>query len=396
MVSAGQESNVKAIVMNLCINGLGVVRVLGRQGIHVIGMHDGKSPAPALCSKYLADVLRYEGGDLERVDLLVRMGPKWTDKPVLFPIGDMMVRCVAERLDELRPYYRIGLPSRELVETMISKRGFAKLAEELRLPVPLSLFIEDEKMIEDVASKAVYPCIIKPEFRSTGFEGTGSQKAYLAYNPDELISAYRNFSHGEPRAIIQEWIPGGDGVVYFCLQYYGRLGKLLGSFSGRKIRQWPPLSGGTASCEPAENSVIEDLTNRFFSAFDFHGLCSMEFKRNIETGRIVLVEPTVGRTDWQSDVANANGVPLPYIAYCDLAGLTIPPIKRTRRRVRWVRWSADRASAEQYRAKGELSILSWLFSICGPIRWSVWSLSDSTPYLMGLWRKICRKLGRFF
>jgi predicted ATP-grasp superfamily ATP-dependent carboligase len=392
VIPSAKQLKSDAIVMNLCINGLGVVRALGKQGIRVIGMHDGESPAPALYSKFLCDVIQYKGGDSERVDLLFRMGPTWKERPVLFPIGDMMVRCVADRLDELVRYYRIGLPPRELVEKMISKRGFASLAEELDLPLPDSLFVDEKGMIEDAAFRAKYPCIIKPEFRSTGFEATGSQKAYLVQDPEELIAAYYNFSDGEPRAIIQEWIPGGDGDIYFCLQCYARAGKLLGSFCGRKIRQWPPLSGGTASCEPVENPFLEELTTKFFSTFGFHGLCSMEFKRNVETNEYFLIEPTVGRTDWQSDVANANGVPLPYLSYCELAGLQIPEIQRARRKVRWVRWSADHASFEKYKAKGELSWFSWLHSIWGPVRWSVWSLTDAKPYVAGLWRKVYRKL----
>lgn len=389
-----KRSQIPAIVMNLCINGLGVVRVLGQRGIRVIGMHDGRTFAPALDSRYLSDVLRYDGGDKERIELLIHLGSQWNERPVLFPIGDMMVRCVAERLDELRRYYRIGLPSRNMVETMISKRGFARLADDLDLPVPVSLFVDSEDMIEHVANEAPYPCIVKPEFRSTGFAKTESQKAYRVENPEELISCYRKFSRGEPRAIVQEWIPGGDGDVYFCLQYYGKKGDLHGSFCGRKIRQWPPLCGGTASCEPVENPILENLTIRFFKSMGFHGLCSMEFKRNPESGRFLFVEPTVGRTDWQSDVANANGVPLPYIAYCDLAELEIQPIRRTRRKIRWVRWSADRASAEHYRAMGELSRLGWLISILGAIRWSVWSWTDPKPFLAGIWRKMFRKFGR--
>lgn len=335
------------------------------------------------------------GSDQDKVDLLIKMGKSWSDRPVLFPITDVMVRSIADRLEEMREYYRIGLPSKEIVDQMISKKKFSELVGNSDFPAPRTLFIDHNSNLEEVNRYMKFPCIIKPEYRSIGFLKTGVPKAFIAENSSELIDFYRSFSHGEPHAVIQEWVPGDDGDVYFCLQYYSRRSYLLGSFSGRKIRQWPPLSGGTASCEPVEIETIEALSTNFFQRFNFKGLCSMEFKKHRHTGEFYFIEPTVGRTDWQSDVANVNGIPLPYIAYCDLTDQQIPKNLKIQKRIRWIRWSADYESAKYYINRGELTWIKWIFSLIGPIKWSIWSFTDPKPYLMkilgNLYRKIKRK-----
>src|SRR4029077_557792 len=83
------------------------------------------------------------------------------------------------------------------------------------------------------------------------------------------------------------------------------------------ICQWPPLVGGTASCvsAPAVRDELIALTDAFFERVGFVGLGSMEYKRDIRDGRFYMVEPTVGRTDYQEEVATLNGVNIPYAAY---------------------------------------------------------------------------------
>jgi D-aspartate ligase len=385
-----------AIVLNLSINGLGVSRALGREGVHVIGVSRSEV-SPGARSRYVREVWRYDGTDVGLVDLLLERRSRFSRPPVLFAITDSEVRCLASRLDELREHYRVGLPTPEVVESTMGKRGFAEWAQKLELPTPHTHFIEEPGEIRDVAREMTYPCIVKPDYQSTG-QGAAALKTARASDAEELVIAYEAFAGIEPRAIVQEWLPGGDADVHFCLQYYSADSRALATFCGHKIRQWPPLSGSTASCEPAPNEEMIRLTTRFFEAVGFHGLCSMEYKKNPATGELMMVEPTVGRTDWQSDVANANGVPLPYVAYCDLAKLEVPRYTQGRRRVRWVRWSADRASAAHYRQEGSLSRAGWLWSIRPPVRWSTWSWSDPWPFLArwarrarDKWRRLTRR-----
>ena len=383
--------NAPAVVTKLSINGLGVARALGRSGVRVIGICDG-SPLPGCDSRYVSEIWEYHGKDADLAEFLLREHADLPERPVLFPITDESVLSLDASGEQLRQSFRIGMPAPGVAAKAMSKRGFADLATDLALPAPRTLFLQGEEEIHRAADSMSYPCILKPEFRTPEFIEIAQQKALRIEDRDSLVASYLSFCHVAPRAIVQEWIPGGDGDVYFCLQYYGEAGRPLVSFCGRKIRQWPPLCGGTASCEPVESPELEESTTSFFSRLSFRGLCSMEFKRNPDDGKYLMVEPTVGRTDWQSAVADINGVPIPYVAYCDLVGLDPPAIRPARRRIKWVRWSADKRSAEHYRGKGKLSFLRWLWSIRPPLRWAVWSTSDPAPYLASLWRRVLRKL----
>ena len=332
----GTKHKTRAIVLGMSVNGLGVSRALGRNGVSVIGVSNGLPGQMAVHSRHVDQVWECSGDGDAMVDMLLNRGDEFSNKPVLFPIADDSVRCVARRLEELNVYYVIGMPEAESVNEMMSKRGFATQCEQLDLPVPKTAFVDHPDQIHRVAQAAVYPSVLKPEFRSPAYSEITGQKVFMVNSADEVEEKYNTFCHVEPRAVLQQWIPGTDHDVYFCLQYYNRQSKPMVSFCGRKIRQYPPEYGSTASCEPVDAPETEELTTRYFSELGFRGLCSMEFKRNIDNGRFLMVEPTVARTDWQSALADANGVFITYVAYCDLAGEPPPRIKRSRRSVKWV------------------------------------------------------------
>jgi D-aspartate ligase len=57
--------------------------------------------------------------------------------------------------------------------------------------------------------------------------------------------------------IVQEWVPGPDSNIYYCLAYITPDGKVLSRFVGRKIHQLPILLGSTASAEAANEPLLK-------------------------------------------------------------------------------------------------------------------------------------------
>ena len=70
---------------------------------------------------------------------------------------------------------------------------------------------------------------------------------------------------------------------------------------------------------------LSALTDRFFDTVGFAGIGSMEYKRDARDGCFYMVEPTVGRTDYQEEIATLNGVNIPLAAYLGELGLPAPP-----------------------------------------------------------------------
>ena len=129
-----------------------------------------------------------------------------------------------------------------------------------------------------------------------------------------------------PQLIAQEWIDGPDDAIFFALFTCGRDSNLTGLFLGRKLVCDPPEVGSTAVCveAPEVADELRRLTKHFISRVRYRGLGSLEFKRDSRTGRFIIVEPTVGRTDWQEEIATLCGVNLPLITYWTELGQTAP------------------------------------------------------------------------
>jgi predicted ATP-grasp superfamily ATP-dependent carboligase len=262
------------------------------------------------------------------------------------------------------------------------------------MPAPRTCVASNADQLERIAHQVKYPCVVKPDFQTPRQEPQTALKVQKVSNAAELLEFYRAVCGMMPRVVVQEWIPGGDHDVMFCLQYYDHSGEPLVSFCGRKIRQWPPLCGNTASCEPIDSPEMERITTEFFRRIGFQGLCSMEFKRDPRDGNLLMVEPTIGRTDHQSGIADINGVPIPYIAYCDQVDLKIPRFRKRYCSVRWTRWSSDRAAARAYMRSGELSLLGFLWTLRPPVKSAVWSLRDPGPSWSAFKNRLGRKVRR--
>jgi D-aspartate ligase len=311
-------SNTKpsAVVVGAGLNALGVVRSLAPERIPITVV--ANEPGPALRSRF-ATPSRY------REDLVGHLASLPAhDKPVLLLTQEAAVAAVSEERERLKDRYRFVLAEPRLLAGLMSKSGFQSLAAKHGFPVPRSEVVTCPSDLARVSALS-FPCIVKPVVKNDAWD----RRFQKAYRFDEF-SALDAFFAGNmpPPAIVQEWIEGTDADVYFTLAYRDGEGATRAAFTGRKIRQWPPRVGGTASCTaaPAEHeALLAALTTRFFDAVGFVGMGSMEYKRDPRTGRFVMVEPTVGRSDYQEEVSTLNGVNVVRAAYRSLAGL--PPLE---------------------------------------------------------------------
>ncbi len=258
------------------------------------------------------------------VAALVAIARGAKDRPVLFLTEEKSVETVSDRRAELEGSFRIRLPRRETLEALLDKTRFQGLAEQTGAHIPPAASL---RSAEDLAavSRLRFPCVLKPAWKSYAY-GARFKKAYVTQTVEEVARRYAEIAPVMPDMIVQEWIDGDDSDIYFCLQYIGGGGALVASFVGRKLRSWPPRIGGTASCIAASDHVVEltEATSQFFRAVQFQGMGSMEYKRDRRDGRLYMVEPTVGRTDFQQEVATVNGVNIPLDAYRHEVGVCVP------------------------------------------------------------------------
>jgi len=375
-----------AVVVGGGLNSLGIVRSLGAVNIPVIVV-DTDPKSPAMRSRYGRKLLvdAVEGDAF--VSRMIELGKQHRGKLMLFVTEEKTVDEVSASRARLAPYFFLRLPEHERLMALMHKQGFQELAEAVGAPVPRTVRLESKSDLPRI-EVLKFPCVFKPARKDYGY-GARFKKAYKVGSPAEVAELYDEIFPVLADMVVQEWIEGADNEVYFCLQYVGEDGKAVSSFTGRKIRAWPPRIGGTASCTAAWDVADElaEMTSTFFAQVGFTGMGSMEYKRDERDGRFYMVEPTVARTDFQEEVASLNGVNIPEAAYRYELGLPqvapgTVPVPRIWREPVTDRWSLQETGAHDERSRGH------------PVYDAYWRWNDPRPWIDLFLGRIGAKLGR--
>lgn len=319
-----------AVVVGADVNGLGLVRSLGQAGVPVVVI-DRSRWQPAMFSRHSRPVV-VGGFDGRLVEALCELAESCASPPVVLSTNDDASQAVLQAHDMLGGRLRLRLPTAEMMSELSTKEGFKRRAEALGAPVPRSRVVRGEGDLATLDA-LVPPLVLKPNRRDEAYDGRFA-KAYHLHGIADAVALCRRILPVYPHLVVQEWIEGANHDIHFCLQYLSP--ERVTSFTGRKLRSWPPQTGVTASCVAAPEAAaeLEAVTTDFFRRCGVLGLASMEYKRDRRSGRFLMVEPTVGRTNWQQEIATLCGVNLPLVAYCDLAGLPAPVV-RPRRGEAW-------------------------------------------------------------
>ena len=377
-----------AVVVGVDLNGLGVIRSLARAGVPVVAV-DTDLGKPTMRTRFARKVPFQSLGGAAMIDELLSLAGSFATPPVLFLTQEASVRAVSEHRDRLAGRYRFLLPEHDLLMALMDKSAFQAMAESGGYAVPRAISLRRAPDIAE-ARALTFPCVLKPARKDDAYHRQ-FKKAYVVDSIEQTEALCREIFAVLPDMILQEWIEGGDASIYFCLQYRSADGRAVQSFSGRKLRAWPPRIGGTASCTAAPEAAaeIEAKTDGFFAAVGFVGMGGMEFKRDRRDGRFVMVEPTVGRTDYQAEVATLHGVNLPLAAYLDELGAAQPADAEIERKIVWRDPFADRYSAGAQGPADGVEIAG------APVVDGYWRAYDPMPGVMLYGDKALARLRRY-
>ncbi len=372
-----------AVIVGMEINGLGVSRALSAYKIPCIGLA-GPAWTPSCetksCRVFYAKSWSKEGiiSDLKSI------GGRLNHKAPLLITKDEPVLWISECRDQLSEFYNINLPSKEIVDLLMNKTRFLELAKSENWPIPLSWEINNQAELLSNLKEIIFPCILKPRLKNSEFRTQSPRKAFKIYSQDELIRSYEMVAQWEKEAVIQEWIEGEDDQIVFCLTYYDRNGDPQAVFPGRKLLQWPPECGNTVISEPLRRKELErpiiELTKMIWQKVRFKGLGSIEYKIRRNTNEPVIMEPTVGRTNYQNELAVINGCNIPALAYCDLGGIKQFAPNHRWRPVKLIDGASERkAVLERYRS-GNFRMGEWLKNRRGKKKYMTLRLNDMGPF----------------
>ncbi len=365
---------------------LSTVRSLAQMGIPVLGITSNPlSPLAKtrLCQKVCCPDVNGE----PLVETLLELGKTFQEKAVLFASADPQVSLISENREILAPYYRMSLPSKEVVRLLLDKTQFAMFAEQHGFLSPKTIIVNGLADVQNCTKALLYPCILKP-FNRTPLWKQHSPKSHglWIHREGDLLTTVSKALEWTDRLILQEWIGGADSEIYFCLMYCDDNAEPRATFVGKKIRQWLPEIGSTASAEKKFDPTVLAESLRLFKTVSYKGLGSVEFKFDQRDQQFKIIEPTVGRPDLQSYVAVANGINIPHVAYSNLIGRPTSKLDHSSLAgaVKWINEWGEYQSGLFYRKRGDLTLKEWYASIRGPKTYALFSLSDPLPFMFML------------
>jgi D-aspartate ligase len=329
---------IPAVVLGGNLGGLGVVRSLAGGGMPIFVVDKGNG-CPAAWSRFARFVRLSSVGGSDFVKELINLSIRIGERPVLILTTDADVNTVSTFRNELGPFFRFTLPGSEMVRTLYDKAQFQLLAEREGLSVPRGVILTNPSEFQLIRTLTP-PLVIKPADKAPLVSKQENDRPVRAENWNEATVYATKMMERAGHLTVQEWIDGDDSDIYFSLFVYSSEGELLANFSGRKLVCAPPAVGITAICAaaPEVDEELTRLSRQFAERVGYKGIGSLEFKRDRRSGKFLIIEPTVGRIDWQEEIATLCGVNIPMAAYRAEASI---PVKESAKPTSQVMWRSS-------------------------------------------------------
>ena len=324
--SVPRQARPAVFVMNPYYTGLGIARALAGTGLRVVAL-TSEADAPGVRSRYFGAVERVPNGRDDPAGLcaaLARLAAREPCKPVIFPTRDFDILFLAQHHDALAPLFELPQPARSPILQMMDKLELARTATRLGIATPLTLACETAEEIDRAAASLAFPVIVKPrlayQWRKAGlWERIGGQKAFIVESADALRGLYARLAALASDVLVQEYVPGDDADIVVCCCCIDADGRLLGHFTGRKLRQNPPLVGTGSVVEATPVPEVVAPSVELLRAFGYRGIAEIEFKRDRARGHYALIEINPRHWD-QHELGRLVGVNISWLAYADRIG----------------------------------------------------------------------------
>jgi D-aspartate ligase len=237
-----------------------------------------------------------------------------------------------------------------------------------------------------------FPCILKPpDSKSPRWMRHTHIKAFEVNDVAECEGLYDRHKDATDVFVLQEMVRGGDEAIHTCYGYYDAATEPLIEFTSRKLRQWPIRSGVGCLAEEIRQEAVRETANRLLKPLGFHGLCSLEMKRDSEDGKFYIIEANIGRPTGRAAHVEGCGVEMLLTLYCDLVGLPLPDERYQPFEGRkWINIRSDALAAISYWRLGELTLPEWYRSVRGVSSFALFSWRDPRPFVTEIRRTILR------
>ena len=294
-------------------SALAVTRALGQQHIQVVVGAETTSSLAATsryCSRSFAYPSPYADpeGFVSRLLELV----KHIHIAAVFPISDVAMRLIGAAKQQFDQWTAAPIPPISVFEEISDKYHLMKLALELQVPIPETIFVPNGHVEEVIHGISRFPVVVKPGCSLVKKNGQWSKTSvHVAPNAEEVFRLYRERDYLQHPSLIQQRVEG-EGQGLFVLMDHGEPVTL---FAHRRLREQPP-SGGVSVLRESIGlpKPMTDYALRLLQHIGWHGVAMVEFKIDRQSEVPLLMEVN-GRFWGSLQLALDAGVNFPYLLY---------------------------------------------------------------------------------
>lgn len=392
-------SQVPAVLMDVNLQALKIIRSLGRAGTRVIGV------VPELgrwehSSRY-CEILQcnHSAGDDEALlEFYLDLAKDLDARPVLIPMQDDNVLFVARHCDSLKQYYRFLIPDPRIAEALVSKSGTRDLAVQHGISQPYTCVVDSEEDVTELLGKLTYPVLFKPVFSRSWQTPEArrllSGKVVIVEDEGQLLETFRTLCRIDSRLVVQEVIPGPDRNLVYYIGYFDENSEPLASFVGVKERVIPVHFGSASFVVSRNDERLIALSTEFMKRVGYKGHVGIEYKYDPRDDSYKLIEINVRFGLWDG-LPSLCGIDFARLNYRYLLGY---PVSRSRgfdEGIKWISFERDVRAFANYRKEDGLKLWDWIRSIStGRRDFAVFAADDPLPFLLSTKQFVMDQVGR--
>lgn len=383
-----------------------IVRSLGKEGVRTT-VASTQADDIAVYSKYCAGNVPLfhlsPETDEENLKRLIAYAQQQTAPPVLFYASDPELSFIRRQRTVLSRWFKFILPDEFTLECLFNKALFSSFALAYRLPVPHTVVIHDVEELPSVLDQIEFPCIVKPAFSEDWrWDTDEQQERFGSYKQalhritsfHELISFCTALPQRQSGVLIQSYVEGRDEHIFSFHGYFDEQSQCLGYFIGRKIRTYPPHTGGSTYIRTYHHPALAELSVKYLQRIHFQGIVKIDYKWDEWDNEFQILEINPRYNLWCLLGVYA-GINLAYIAYRHQSGGHYAVPNRYKENVRLLYLKQDlRSFFYGYRLNGEWTFLRYLRSLLQQKYFRVFDPKDIMPFLHSCYSFLLRNIGR--
>ena len=368
----------KAIVFRCYLNGLSIIRSLGRRGIPVVAV-DYDKRALGFSSRYTSESIIAPSPliDGDRfLSFVLEKSNEWAGS-ILIPTHDEELSIFSYHKDELSRHYIVPVPDWAIIKKIVDKKETYEIAARLNISIPRTISLDSVKSVDYLTNDISYPCLLKPR-RGHEFYRKFRRKAFIIEDIEQLRVRIAQASRMGCAMLIQELIQGNDDQLHAYIAYYDKKSRPLAEFTGRKLRQSPPFLGIGRVAESTKTEEIIAPSRRILKELSFVGLCALEYKKDPRDGKFKLLEIN-GRSFMWMGLPIKCGIDFPWIMYNDLVWNKTLPVSTYKAGIKWIHETVDIRRGVQRHNGEKLLTRDYLSPYFGPKTFAVFAWDDWKP-----------------